>query len=79
MQKKSNQKTDTECGGHGPLLNYKAAAAYLDISERTLWGLVHDGEIPVVRLCRNGAVRFSRRELDRWIDRKLAESPATGD
>lgn len=74
MMTKSSRHNRNEDHEHGPLMKYPEAAEYLGVSERKLWDLKDAGEIPCVRFCPNGAVRFSRRELDRWIDIKLAEN-----
>jgi len=50
------------------LLTAKEAARALAISERTLWSLTRNGDIPSVRFGR--AVRYDPRDLDRWIERQ---------
>lgn len=51
--------------GSALLLTYDQAAALLNLSRRTVWTLVSDGQIGAVRLAR--AVRIPRSELERWI------------
>lgn len=41
------------------------AAAYIGVSERTLWQLAHDGTIPTFALGNRRLI--DRDELDRWI------------
>lgn len=56
------------------LLKIADAACYLNYHEETLYELARKGFIPVVKVGRS--VRFDRLELDRWIERKIAESQA---
>jgi excisionase family DNA binding protein len=48
------------------LLTARQAARVLSISERTLWSLTKDGQIPAVRIGR--AVRYDPEDLRRWIN-----------
>lgn len=48
------------------LLDMKAAAAWLNVSTRTLWSMAASGEIPVVRIRRRRL--FDRADLRRYID-----------
>jgi excisionase family DNA binding protein len=50
------------------LLTAPQAAKVLAISERALWQLGKDGELPVVRLGR--AVRYDRRDLLDFIEKR---------
>lgn len=50
------------------LLTPEQAAAFVAVSERTLWSLGNSGEIPRVMIGRS--VRYDRRDLIAWIDRK---------
>ena len=52
------------------LLSPRDAAAYLGISERTLWSLASTGQIPRVEFGpgRRKSVRFDRHDLDEWVD-----------
>lgn len=49
------------------LVNARTAAAILCISERTLWTLTDQRDVPCVRIGR--AVRYDRRDLMAWIDK----------
>jgi excisionase family DNA binding protein len=49
------------------LLSMKEAASALCVSERTVWTLVHNGELPHMRLGRR--LLFSRTALAAWIAR----------
>ncbi len=51
--------------GMSRLVKPKEAAAYLAISERTLWNLTKVGTIAAVKLAR--AVRYDLRDLDNFI------------
>lgn len=48
------------------LLKAKEAAEALAISERKLWTMTDEGEIPHIRLGRS--VRYPVAELQRWIE-----------
>lgn len=50
------------------LLTSEQAAAFLSMSERKLWDLGNSGEIP--RVMNGRSVRYDRRDLIAWIDRK---------
>ena len=47
------------------LLSYRQAAKLLAVSERSLWSMVHRGDLPVVRLGRS--VRIRRATLVDWL------------
>lgn len=47
------------------LLRARDAAKLLSISERKLWQLTHDGQVPVVRFGR--VVRYDPRDLEQFI------------
>ena len=54
-----------------PLLTAREAADVLRISERTLWTLTQEGELPSVRVGRS--VRYDQGDLAEWItSRKTA-------
>jgi excisionase family DNA binding protein len=55
------------------LMSLKEAAQALSLSERTIWTLVHTGELPHVRVGRR--LLFSRAALQSWIERQ----ESTGD
>lgn len=46
-------------------LSQKQASEYTGLNRTTLWRAVRDGELRAGRVGR--AVRFERRELDRWL------------
>ncbi len=48
-----------------PLLTAREAADVLRISERTLWTLTQEGELPSVRVGRS--VRYDQGDLAGWI------------
>jgi len=56
------------------LLRAKEAAAYLNVSTRTLWSLSNMGKIPTIRFGTGGrhSVRYDRRDLDEWIEANRA-------
>ena len=56
--------------GGGRLLRHREAAAYLGISERSLWTMGSTGEIPQVRFGGGSrqSVRYDIGDLDAWID-----------
>lgn len=49
------------------LLTYKQAGELLGVTERTIWTLVADGELPAVRFGRS--VRIDPADLRAYIDR----------
>ncbi|WP_417375306.1 helix-turn-helix domain-containing protein [Gimesia maris] len=59
------------------LIDSKEAARLLGCCERTLWKMREEGKIRCVKL--GAAVRFARKEIDRFIDSQstqLKTSPA---
>jgi excisionase family DNA binding protein len=50
----------------GRLLTAKEAAEYIGRSEQAMRHLIHQRDIPVVRMGR--CVRIDRRDLDTWIE-----------
>ena len=48
------------------LLTPRQAAERLGISERTLWQLKADGEIPFLRIGR--LIRYSLVDLEKWVE-----------
>jgi excisionase family DNA binding protein len=63
--------TESPAAAQGPtrlLLTPREAARSLAVSERTLWGLTHQGAIPCVRLGR--AVRYDLVDLQAFIAEK---------
>ena len=59
--------TDARAAPQRRLLTYRQTSTYLGLSERKLWTLVSESEIPVVRSGRS--VRFDKADLDEWIER----------
>lgn len=49
------------------LITSREAAACMSISERTLWTLTNQGDLPCVRIGRS--VRYDPRDLEAWIER----------
>jgi len=58
------------------LLTYKAAGELLGVTERTVWNLVADGELPAVRFGRS--VRIDPADLRWFIDKSKAPAPGMG-
>ncbi len=56
------------------LVDAKAAANMLSVSQRTLWTHTNRGEIPRVKV--GTLVRYSIVDLQKWIDSKKEESDA---
>ncbi len=48
------------------LVNERTAAQMLSISQRTLWQLEHDGQIPCIRIGK-GTKRYAVDTRRRWI------------
>lgn len=55
------------------LLTYKQAGELLGVTERTVWTLVADGELPAVRFGRS--VRIDPADLRAYIDRCKPPAP----
>ena len=51
-----------------PVLTIDELAEYLKISKSTLYKLVQEGKVPGQKVGRHW--RFSRRMIDRWIERE---------
>lgn len=75
---KGHAVTDTATTTPAPsplLLDAKAAAKALSISQRTLWGLTQPrGPIPAIRIGR--AVRYGPSDLQAWIDEQKERNNA---
>ena len=52
-------------------INYRDAARRLSVCERTVWGLVRDGHLQVVRIGRS--VRIPVAELERFVTGSTAK------
>lgn len=61
-----------DASGTSRLLTLREAAALLSVSERTVWQLGADGQIPQVRIGR--AVRYDPADLRRWIEKQKRNS-----
>ena len=62
-----NATSNQPPAGVDPLLTYRQTAKVLAVTERTVWTLVHDGALPVVRFGRS--VRIDPIDLREFIDR----------
>jgi excisionase family DNA binding protein len=62
------------------LLKPKEAAAMLGVSERTLWTLTEDGEIPCIRIGKTQKhKRYAPADLAAWVEaRRLAAAAGAG-
>jgi excisionase family DNA binding protein len=49
------------------LLDYRHAGEWLDLSDRTVRRLVHDGELPAVKI--GGATRIRRVDLEAYVEK----------
>ena len=49
------------------LMDTRATARTLCISERKLWGMTASGQIPHIRIGRS--VRYAVRDIEEWIDK----------
>lgn len=49
------------------LLAYSEVARLLGVSERTVWSMVNQGDLPAVRLAKS-VVRIHRHDLDQFIE-----------
>ena len=49
-----------------PMLSVPAAAEYLGLSQRTIWGWIYERRVPSIRLGR--AVRLRTSDLDKFIE-----------
>ena len=54
------------------LLKPKEAAEFLSVSERSLWTLMRNGEIPHIRIGKS--VRYLVKDLESWIETKRVQS-----
>ena len=52
------------------IMTVEEVAEYLRVSERTVYEWAQRGEIPAGKL--GTTWRFKRREIERWVDRRLA-------
>ena len=52
------------------LLTTEEVLAYLRVTPRTIYRLIHSGELPAMRIGRQW--RFRRNDLDAWLERQRA-------
>lgn len=70
--------TEQPHSGTPAALTIPAAANYLSVSPRTVYDLMRSGALSAFRIGpRQGAVRISRAELDRYISEAQAWEPAS--
>jgi excisionase family DNA binding protein len=50
------------------LLTTEEVLAYLRVTPRTIYRLIHSGELPAMRIGRQW--RFRRNDLDAWLERQ---------
>ncbi len=65
-----NKKTDTEPKAAMPLETVAETADQLHVSERTVWRLIADGDLPVVRF--GGTVRVRPEDREAFIRKHLS-------
>ena len=58
----------------GVILTIREVAAYLKVTERTIYRLAAAKQIPSFKV--GGSWRFSRTDIDNWIQRQTAETIA---
>jgi excisionase family DNA binding protein len=51
-------------------LTTEQVLGYLNITPRTIYRLIRNGELPAIRIGRQW--RFRRADLDRWVERQSA-------
>lgn len=66
--------TSLESASGATLYTYKQAGAILQVTDRTVYNLVRQGELPAVRFGRN--VRIDRRDLEQFIEACKSSIPA---
>ncbi|PHS04369.1 MAG: DNA-binding protein [Blastopirellula sp.] len=63
--------TNSNSSGHhvdDSLLNSRQAAKLLSISERKLWSLANEGDLPCVKFGRT--VRYDKEDIKAWINKQ---------
>ena len=60
-----------------PLLTYKEAGKLLGVTDRTIWTLVNDGQLPAVRFGRSN-VRIDPADLRAFIASSKVTRPGPG-
>lgn len=59
---------------HGEILTIKQVADYLKVTERTIYRLAAAKQIPAFKV--GGTWRFSRAEINQWIQRQQEDGKA---
>jgi excisionase family DNA binding protein len=57
-------------------ITVRDVAAYLNVTEKTVYRLVQRGELPGFKVA--GAWRFRRRDIDAWIEEQKRVAPSGG-
>jgi excisionase family DNA binding protein len=60
--------------GEGGILTIREVAVYLKVTERTIYRLAAAKQMPAFKI--GGSWRFSRLDIDGWIQRQTAETLA---
>jgi len=60
--------------GEGGILTIREVADYLKVTERTIYRLAAAKQMPAFKI--GGSWRFSRQDIDSWIQRQTAETLA---
>mgnify|MGYP003393461487 CR=1 FL=1 len=55
-----------------PLMTTKDVCAYLRVSLVTIYRMIRDKKIPVIRV--SGRWRFIKTEIDKWMEAKTCKS-----
>ena len=60
---------------HFEVLKIKDVAALLKVGEKTVYSMAQGGELPAFKV--RGQWRFSRKDMDEWIDKqkRISEGP----
>ena len=59
------------------VLKIKDIAALLKIGEKTVYSMAQSGELPAFKV--RGQWRFSKKDIDEWIERQKTSSQGLGD
>jgi len=63
--------------GRDEVLKLKDVVALLKVSEKTIYSMAQAGELPAFKV--RGQWRFSRKDLDAWIDEQKRVSQDLGE
>jgi excisionase family DNA binding protein len=66
--KTKEQIFDNQIAGGGQLLTIDELASFLNISKKTLYGMVHRKNIPFLKASR--LLRFDREQIEAWLSRR---------